>query len=302
MDLRRVDLNLLVAFDVLMAEGSVTRAAERMSVTQSAMSATLSRLRKLLDDPVLIREGRGVVPSPLAESLAEPVHDVLTELRNVLVSGRSFDPARERKTFSVIANDHLTISFLHPLLARLNLEAPGVRLHIFPTGDDFAAQLRSHSVDLLIVPREAFEEHEDFPHQVLFRDRYLVAVDKDHPEVRDKITLEQFSSLPYLATSSGHLRSLAEMQLDFLGIPRNTEVTTGFGLAPFLLKGTPLVTLIHERLADRVADLAGLRLLEPPVHLQPITEILVWTTRTDRDPGHRWLRKRLTDLAAELDR
>jgi DNA-binding transcriptional LysR family regulator len=301
-DLRRVDLNLLVAFDLLITEGSVSRAASRMSVGQPAMSAILGRLRKLFGDPLFIREGRGLVATPLTESLAEPVRDLLTHAEAVLSQGSQFDPATANRTFSVIANDYVTMTFLHPLLARLTSEAPGIRLHIFPTGDDFADQLRRNLVDLLIVPREAMEVHADFPHHVLYRDRYLVAVDEDHPDVGDTITAEQFSTLPYLATSSGHLRSLAEMQLDFLGVPRNVEITTAFGVAPFLLKGTRLITLIHERLADQVRETAGLKVMEPPIpRLQPITEIMLWTKRTDGDKAHQWLRQRLLDLAQELD-
>ncbi|MFJ6561193.1 LysR substrate-binding domain-containing protein [Streptomyces sp. NPDC091412] len=300
MDLRRVDLNLLVAFDMLMIERSVTRAAQRLSIGQSAMSSTLSRLRKLFNDPLLTREGRGLVATPLAESLAGPVHELLTGIEIVLAQREAFDPSTARRTFSVIANDYLTMTFLQPLIARLSVEAPGIRLNIFPTGDDFADQLRGHRADLLVMPREAFEEHEQFPHRVLFQDRYLVAVDEDHPEVGDEITLEQFTTLPYLAASSGHLRGLSEMQLDFLGVPRNVEITAGFGMAPFLLSGTRLITLVHERLAHKIGEAAGIRLLEPPIpQLQPITEIMAWTKRTDRDPGHRWFRQCLIDLAAE---
>ena len=302
MDLRRVDLNLLVAYDLLITERSVSRAAQRMSVGQPAMSAILGRLRKQFGDPLFIREGRGLVPTPLTESLTEPIRDLLSHAEAVLSQNSRFDAATAERTFSVIANDYLTMTFLHPFLARLAVEAPGIRLHIFPTGDDFADQLRRNLVDLLIVPREAMETYAEFPHRVLFRDRYLVAVDEDHPDIGDTISLEQFSTLPYLATSSGHLRSLAEMQLDFLGVPRNVEITTAFGLAPFLLKGTRLITLIHERLADRVAEAAGLKLLEPPIpRLQPITEIMLWTKRTDGDTSHQWLRQRLLDLAQELD-
>lgn len=302
-DLNRVDLNLLVAFDVLMAESSVSRAAVRLSLSQSSMSGTLARLRRMLGDPVLVKDGRNLVPTPYAESLVAPVRDALTQIERVLARQRTFDPKRDRRTFTVIANDYLTISYLHPLLARLETEAPGVRLHITPTGDDYVERLQRNQVDLLIVPREAMSEVvrvEDFPHRVLFRDRYLVAVDKNHPDVGDEMTSEQFSTLPYLATSSGALRSLAEMQLDFLGVTRNTEITTAFGVAPFLLKGTRLVTLIAERLAHRVAEVAGLRLLDPPMELQPITEVMVWMPRNDADPAHEWLRQRLVDLAAEL--
>ncbi len=295
-----MDLNLLVAFDMLMAERSVTRAADRLDIGQSAMSSTLGRLRKLFNDPILIREGRGLVATPLAESLAQSVSDLLTDVEGVLAGREDFDPARAQRTFSIIANDYLTMTFLQPLIARLSTEAPGIRLHIHPTGDDFPDRLRRHQADLLVMPQEAFDEHAEFHYQHLFNDRYLVAVDQDHPEVAEQITLEQFSTLPYLATSSGHRRSLAEMQLDFLGVPRNTEITAGFGLAPFLLKGTRLITLLHERLGRRIGEAAGIRLLEPPIpRLQPITEIMAWTNRTDRDPGHRWLRQCLIELAHE---
>lgn len=298
MDLRRIDLNLLVAFDMLMTERSVTRAAQRLSIGQSAMSSTLGRLRKLFGDPLLTRDGRGLVATPLAESLAGPVRDLLTDIETVLSVGDAFDPSTAERTFSIIANDYLTMTFLQPLIARLSTEAPGIRLHIFPTGDDFTDQLRRHQADLLVIPQEAFEEHAQFHYNVLFYDRYLVAVDQNHPEVGEEITLEQFSTLPYLATSSGHLRSLAEMQLDFLGVPRNTEITAGFGMAPFLLNGTRLITLVHERLGHKIGEAAGIRLLEPPIpRLQPITEIMAWTARTDGDPGHRWLRQQLIDLA-----
>ncbi len=136
---------------------------------------------------------------------------------------------------------------------------------------------------------------------MLFRDRYVCAVDADHPDVRDDITLEQFSTLPYLAMSSGPLKSLAELQLDFLGVPRNAEITAGFVAVPFLLKGTRMVTLMHEILARRVAAMAGLRVLKPPIpQLQPITETMVWSVRYDADTGHQWLRRMLIDLAAEI--
>jgi DNA-binding transcriptional LysR family regulator len=304
MNLNRVDLNLLVAFDVLMAERSVTRAAERLSIGQSAMSSTLARLRKLFKDPLLVRDGRSLVATPAAEALVEPVRDVVNRVEWVLSRPRGFDPARDNRTFSIIANDYLTMTFLQPLMTILDAQAPSVRLRITPTGDDFVERISRHQADLLLMPREAFAQFarvEDFPHRVLFRDRYLCAVDKDHPDVGDEITLEQFSTLPYLAMSSGTLPSLAELQLNFLGVPRNTEVTAGFVAAPFLLRGTRMVTLIHEILARRLADMAGLRLLEPPIpRLQPITETMVWSVRYDADPGHQWLRQTMIDLAAKI--
>jgi DNA-binding transcriptional LysR family regulator len=301
-DLRRVDLNLLVAFEALVTERSVTRAATRLGVGQSAMSSTLGRLRKLLGDRVLVRDGRGLVVTPLAESLLEPVRGILLDIEEVLAQRNNFDPTTDARTFSILVMNYpLTYTFLHPLLARLDAEAPRVRLHIEPAADDFAERLQRHEVDLLIVPREVYPGYHNFPHRVLFTDRYVVAVDRDHPEVGNEISYEQFCTLPYLATWSGHFRSLAEMQLDLLGVPRNVEVMTEFGIASFLLRGTRLITVIHERLARRIADLANLKLLKVPVDgLPPTTEMMVWTNRTEADAGHRWLRRRLQDLAVEI--
>jgi DNA-binding transcriptional LysR family regulator len=299
MDLHRVDLNLLVAFEALLAERSVTKAAERMSVGQSAMSSTLGRLRKLLDDPVLVREGRGVVATPLAESLVDPIREVLTDIEHVLSRKRTFDPARDERTFSVVVTDQLATTVLHPLLVQFATEAPGVRFRLDASHDRYRERLARHEVDLVIVPREAVDQpNADFLQQELYSDRYVVGADRDHPEIGDSISIEQFSQLPYLATFAGERKTVAEMQLDWLGVERNVALTASLAAAPYLLRGTRLITLMLERVAREIADRANLKILEPPVHgLRAITEVMVWAKRTDFDPAHIWLRERLGSLA-----
>lgn len=299
MDLRRIDLNLLVAFDALMDERSVTRAAERLYVGQSAMSATLARIRDLFGDPVLIRQGRQLVPTPVAEALAGPVKDILDRTGAMLGARGSFDPASGKRSFNIIASDYLTYVFLRPLLEPLAREAPGVKLFIRPINDTSVEEFRHNKVDLLITAREAFAEHAEFPHEVLFSDRFVCAVDAKHPEVGETISLEQFQSLPYLATSAGRLPGIAEMELDRLGIARNTEITTGFTLGFLLLPGTRLVSMVLERYAQEFREKLGIRTLEPPVDVGGVTEVMVWTQRNSDDPGHRWLRERLQRLARE---
>jgi DNA-binding transcriptional LysR family regulator len=301
MDLRKVDLNLLVAFDALISEGNVTRAADRLGIGQSAMSSTLGRLRKLLDDPVLVREGRGLVATPLAESLLEPVRAILADVEQVLSQGRTFNPATDARTFTVlITNYHLALTFMHPLLASLAVSAPHVRLHIEPTGGDFADRLRRHEADLLIIPRESYADYRLFPHKVLYRDGYVVMADRYHPDIGDEISYEQFCTLPYIATWTGHERSYVESQLDLTKVPRNVEIVTEYGIAPFLLRGTRFITVIHERLAAAIGEQTQLKLLKMPIELPPMTETMIWTTRTDRDPAHQWLRRRLADLATQI--
>lgn len=231
---------------------------------------------------MLVRDGRGLVDTRVAESLVKPVRELLEGVESTLASRNTFDPARAERTFTVIAGDHVSVTFVTPLLARLSQEAPGIRLWVSPPGIDFIERLRRSRVDLVVMPREVVTEHRDFPHRILFRDRFVCAVDADNEAVGETITLEEFSSMPYLATSCGHEISPAEAQLDRLGIPRNIEVTTAFGLAPILLRGTGMIALIHERLAWTMAEQTSLRLLEPPMQLQPIHELMLWTSRVER--------------------
>ncbi len=159
MDLNRVDLNLLVAFDALISEGSVTRAAERLHIGQSAMSSTLARLRKLLDDPVLIREGRQMVPTPLALSLIAPVREVLDRVETILSAGDEFDAAQAQRTFTMVGSDYTSLTFVNPLIDRLSVESPGIKIRLIPPGDDYTDRLRRGQADLVIMPRAVFTEH-----------------------------------------------------------------------------------------------------------------------------------------------
>jgi DNA-binding transcriptional LysR family regulator len=295
-----VDLNLLVAFDALISEGSVTRAAERLCVGQSAMSSTLARLRTLLADPVLVREGHHMVPTPLAISLIAPVRDVLDRGESILSPHDEFDPADAHRTFTVLGSDYTSLTFVSPLMGRLSVEAPGIRIRLIPPGDDYTDRLRRGQVDLVIMPRAVFTEHRSFPNVLLFRDRFVCAVDVHNDAVRETISLDQFGSLPYLQTSCGHEISSGEAQLNRLGIARNIKVTTAMGLAPILVSGSDMITLIQERLAWIMRPKTTLRLLEAPMQLQPIHQLMLWTPRSENDPGHRWLRRRLVTLAHEL--
>ncbi|MFG2024901.1 LysR family transcriptional regulator [Streptomyces sp. NPDC048825] len=297
LDLNRVDLNLLVAFDALMAERSVTAAAARLSVGQPAMSSTLARLRKLLNDPILVRQGRTMVATPVAESLVQPVHKTLTDIKSLLSQRDSFDPATNHRTYSVMATSYSAVAVLHPLLAQLPAEAPNVRLRIQPFAEEYAEQLARDQIDLVIVPREMVPSGLDVCSEAAYTDCYMLAVDQEHPDVGESISVEEFSELPYLAISPDRRPALAELQLDMLGIPRRVEVTTSFEIAPFLIRGTRLITLIPRTFGRRIAPATGLRLLEPPMELPWATEMMVWTKRMDDDPGHAWLRQRMHHFA-----
>jgi DNA-binding transcriptional LysR family regulator len=302
-NLHGIDLNLLVALDALLAERNVTRAGHRLSLSQPAMSAALARLRRLLDDPLLVRSGRVLQPTPFADSLADPVRDILTRVEQALAHRWRFDPACDARTFAVVASDYATVILLRPLFERLADLAPQVRVAVAPFSPEFEGELRRDEADLLVVPREvAGGKLTDFPCQTLFTDRFVCAVWRDHPAVGKDITVEQLGALPYLTYGAGSLSSFVDTQLDSLGITRQVEVTTqGFVIAPFLLRGTRFFAMVQERLGREVAEAAGIRLLEPPVDLRPITEAMFWHPRHDSDPAHLWLRGQLADVAARLE-
>ncbi|MBE7189300.1 MAG: LysR family transcriptional regulator [Jatrophihabitans endophyticus] len=283
-----------------MTERSVTKAAQRLRVGQSAMSATLGRLRRLFDDPLLVRQGQHMVTTPRAQSLVAPIREALSIIERSLAYRSAFDPATDHRTFSVVASDYVALVLLRPLLGRLSSQAPNVHVHVRPVGADVEDELRRGLTDLLILPQEFLGQAPGLSSSSLFTDHYVCAVSRDNPHVGDTLTVEQFSAQPYLAYRAGPFRSLAEQYLDAAGIERNLEVTAeSFVLAPYLLHGTTLLALIHERLARAVQDHLDLRVLEPPFELSPVTERMWWTGRTDKDPAHAWLRACVLDLAGD---
>jgi DNA-binding transcriptional LysR family regulator len=301
-ELQRIDLNLLVAFDALMAERSVTRAAERMLVGQPAMSASLARLRKLFGDPLLVRDGRTLVPTPVAESLVDPVREALNLVEAMLASRTTFDATQESWTFNVLASDYVLLVMLRRLVSTLRKEAPKVRINVRPIAADYADQLRTGLVDLFVLPREIEQSGARLLSEDLFTDRLVCAVDADNEIVGDSMSRRQFEALPYLAYDGGVLTSAAQWQLRSQGIDRPIDVTTqSFVVAPLLLRGTPFFTVIHERLGKLLGPQNGLRLVESPVRFTPITEAMFWAERHNDSPSHLWLRDQVRTAAANLD-
>lgn len=300
-NLANVDLNLLVALDALLAERNVTRAAERLQIGQSAMSSTLARLRRFFDDPLLIRKGRGMITTPLADSLIGPVRNALSTIESVLINRSEFDPHVDQRVFTISASDYVTLVLLRPLIQKLANVSPSVRVRVIPVNTtDYTEDLRHEQADLLILPLGLIPATSGYTQQIVFTDDYVVAVDEDNPNVGDALTLEQFSALPYLAYQSGGRASLVDIQLDQLNIPRNTEVTAqSFLIAPLLLRGTPLMMLAHRRMGQLLAEQHELKLLPTPMDLQPLEQVMVWTPRYTNDAAHTWLREHIMTVAAE---
>jgi LysR family nod box-dependent transcriptional activator len=303
MNLAGVDLNLLVALDALLTECSVTRAANRVGLSQPGMSNTLTRLRKLFGDPLFVREGLTLVPTPRAESLGQPIREALALIRHALDERPGFDPAGDRATFVISCSDYSLLMLIGPLVRRLAAEAPGVTIQVLPRSPEAVRLLRDGEVDLVIEPFKIMPAAA-LPTQRLFSDRWLCCVWEGTTQVGDRMTMDIYLRLGHLVYSMGRGQpvSLADQHLAQARVPRRIEFTVeSFLLAPFLLQGTDLVTLVLERAAPHLRRTAAVRFLEPPVDLPPITEMLWWHPRRTADPAHAWVRARIGEIAAELD-
>jgi DNA-binding transcriptional LysR family regulator len=298
----RVDLNLLIALDALIAERNITRAAARLQVGQPAMSASLARLRRVFGDPLLVRSGRAFTLTPLAQSVAQPLQALLADVETVLTFQPGFDAATDTRTFTVVGSDYVTFVLLRHLVPALYDEAPGITIRILPLAPGFQQALDRGEADALIVPAEFDRTLRRFPHRRLFSDGFVGVVWAGNTEVGDALTPEEFSRIPQLANDPGQLAGLPDTRLRQLGVSRNIEIMMArtFVMGPLLVRGTRLLTIVHRRVALELAPAADARIVDVPFDLGTITQTMFWHPRTASDPAHRWLRDRIVALTAGL--
>jgi DNA-binding transcriptional LysR family regulator len=305
-DLRSVDLNLLVVLDALLTERSVTRAGKRVYLSQSATSNALNRLRRLFDDPLLVRSGRHLELTTLAESLIQPVREALRSIERVLAVDRGgFDPSSDERTFTLLASDYVTTTVLYPVLQHLWVVAPRMRIDVRPITNDLLELLGRDLIDLVILPTHpvAMDEIGRFPHATVSNDPWTGALSPDNHQVGDSITMRQFETLPYVSHSPWPGRpSVVETELERQRVRRNhrAHLSVPFMTLPFLLAGTEAMAFLPKRLGERVQAMDLVRLVESPVDLPPLEEAMFWNPRHDDDPGHAWLRQTILDLSGGL--
>jgi DNA-binding transcriptional LysR family regulator len=295
--LAQVDLNLLIALDALLRERNVTRAGETVGLSQPAMSSALSRLRRMFGDDLLVRVGREYHMTALAQELEAPVQEILRQIELTIERRPSFDPSSDERTFTVSASDYSTYLVLQPLLRRLAREAPNVAISILPLDGRPRPALESGETDLIILP--AGIGPQDMPSLKLFTDRYVGVVSKDHPTVGASIALEEFISLPRLSYGRGvhAVEGTGDRDINDPLLSRHLKVTLeSFFLMPFLVVGTPLIALVHEKLARRLSSAADIRIVELEFETPSVSETLFWHPRRTSDPAHCWLRSVLTEV------
>ena len=303
MNLGSVDLNLLVALDALLAERNVTRAASRVGLSQPGMSSALARLRRLFDDPLLVREGTVLVATARAEALAGPVREALDIVQRALDARLGFDPRTDECTVTVGCSDYSVLLLIGPLVRRLAAEAPGVTIQIRPRSPDPVRMLRDGDADLVIEPTEIMQELAPLASQRLFTDRWLCCVWEGNRQVGDELSLQTYLQLGHIvySTAAHQPGATVDTYLARVALPRRVEfIVQSFLLAPTLLQGTDLITMVLERAVPLLRRTADIRVLEPPLLLPPLIQGLWWSPHRTTDPALAWVRAKIGEVAAEL--
>jgi DNA-binding transcriptional LysR family regulator len=298
-DVRSVDLNLLVALDALLAERNVTRAAARLRLSQSAMSATLGRLRTLFGDPLLLRTAGGMLPTSKGQELVAPVRQVLAEIGRIVQRPERFDPAAADRTFTIAASDYVEYAILPRLVDFLEARAPRARLAVRPM--DFGSvgrQLEGGDVDLGILG--AVFAPPTLRSRPLFVERFVCIVRKGHPHVGERITLDDYCALDHVlvSPSGGAFTAPADDALAALGRTRHVRLSVPhFLLVPEILTRSDMIGVLPERLARGYGE--RFRVFDLPFELAPFSVVAVWHERTHRDPALAWLRQSVADLMSD---
>jgi DNA-binding transcriptional LysR family regulator len=303
MDFHGIDLNLLVAFDALMNERNVTRAAAQVGVSQPAMSAALARLRTLLSDPLFLRSADGLLPTARARDLAAPIAQALRQVEAALVTQPVFEPARAALTLSVGLSDYPCFVLLPALMAALKEEAPGIVLTVR------AVHGRDGAVDLLdagaidaaigVVPSSLDGRIQTRP---LLRDTFVTMLASDHPAAQAPMTLDAFLALEHILVSpEGDRYGIVDAALAQLGKQRKLALTLPHMFAvPAVVARTRMTATLLKRAASTGTDSKLIKLFTPPLALPEIVFHLLWHRRSETNPAQAWLRDLIARQAAAL--
>jgi DNA-binding transcriptional LysR family regulator len=298
------DLNLLVALDALLTERSVTRAAARIGITQSAASHALSRLRRLTGDELLVRGRDGMVPTLRADAMRAPLRRALDDITGTLSPARAFDPKTARLRAFIGASDYAELVLLPGIMARLMREAPGVELRVLVPGHDPASELAAGKLDFVIMLLPPGDAGQGIRGRRLFSDRFVCITRRGHPLAKTKtLSLSSFARAAHALISPwGMEGGYVDDALARLGLQRKVAVAVPhFLVAPHIVASSDLLLTVAERVADVVAGPLGLVVLAPPqeLDLTGFTLSILWHERTHEDPARRWLREVIVAEASQ---
>ncbi|MCT8176364.1 LysR family transcriptional regulator [Variovorax sp. CY25R-8] len=293
-NLSRLDLNLLLTLDTLLAERNVTRAAERLNLSQPSVSVQLAKLREVFNDPLLVPAQRGMRPTARADELREPLREALESLGRAVAPSKPFDPAEATTTWRVAAADYAESAILLPALAAIRAAAPHTRLAVVEAVPlRMARQLEQGEVDLFF--HTSVGAPPGLHRRVLFHERYVLAGRAGHPRLKRRPTLAQFCALEHVVVSlsGGGFSGPTDEALAEKGLTRRVALSVPHFLFMIsVLQTTDMVAMLPERLARGAA---GLRVVEAPLEVPGYEMAMLWHERKHRDAGHRWVRERVVE-------
>ena len=297
-----IDRTLLRCFDALVTERSVSRAAERVGVSQPTMSNALARLRVVFGDPLLLRARGMMTPTNRALELVEPVRSAISNIDGILARSRTFDPATSHARFVLTAPEYVEYTLVPRLVQALENVAPNIALDVRSVNPAKALEwLESGELDLRVG--WVRDPPSSLRSKLLFRDRFVCLARHGHPKVRGRLGLQQYLTLP-------HVRARTSPRSDFWRVldeagdgrrrTRVAHVVQDFMVIPRVVAATDLIAVVPERFAHTAADRNVLQVLRSPLRLPPICIAAYWHERSQREPAHRWFRKILTEVASAL--
>lgn len=304
MNLQSIDLNLLVAFEALMDERNVTRAAKRVGLSQPAMSNALTRLRRTFGDSLLVRTSNGMAPTPAAQELIEPVRLALSQLRTIWQEKPAFDPAATRHVFHVLTNDYAEVILMAPLARRVQSAAPGVSIRVHRPANVFLpppATSLAGSFDLAIgfFP-DALALDAGVRSEILFEEENVCITSRRHPSIRGKLSIRQYASASHAAVfykSEGP--GIIDTLLAQKGLARTTVIQVPhFCSVPFLVASSDLIATVPRRLALVFSKALNLQILAVPFAIPDFRLTMLWHQRLDSDPAQAWMRSIILETAA----
>lgn len=297
----RYDLNLLPVFVTLMEERNVTRAAERLGITQPALSNALARLRLMMKDQLFIRARYGIEPTPLARDLAPMIAAALGQIDDVVLGQQDFEPATAERLVTVAANSYVEFGLIPAIVARLGEIAPGIRLRMVPYGSELAETGVISGTTEMVFGR-IVGAPDNLVVQHLMDDGLACVVRADHPGVGDKLTRAQYERMKHVnVMPPGRLRAGLYQQLEREGVKRDVVVSvTHFLSVPELIAVTDYCTMLPRLICRHLARDTRLKVLKCPVDLGTFPIEMAWHMRYRNDPAHRWLRGMIVDIAREL--
>lgn len=304
MHIRGIDLNLALVLQTLLEERSVSRAAARLGLSQSATSHALARLRDIVKDPLFVRTSRGLTPTVRAEGMADALTTALASIERSFFAPPAFDPAHAKRTFEIGTSDYTEHLLLPPLLTRLAKVAPHMDVRTRATPNDPMTHLAHGDLDLGMWPIQTEEKTQTLHVAELWEDRFVGVVRRGHPLLKGKVTVDRYASARHaFIAPRGKAGGAVDDALALKGRSRRVALMTpSFLIGPQVVAKTDLVITLGWRIASALAETLPLALFEPPVELAGFRLAMYWHERRHDDPAHRFLREEILAIAASLPR